>query len=83
MLSVAGLEGPDFVDAELVRQLIQRYYDTVHGLLGKTEEEVNAGVDALLLDLEPEPAWSWLKHVVRPPQELLLRAAQKSTDRDN
>ena len=82
LLSIAGLDGPDSVDAELVKQLIQRHFRTVHGLLGKTEEEVNAGVDALL-DLQTEPAWMWLKHVVRPVRQLLLNAAQYPADRDN
>ena len=49
MLSLAGIEDASDVDATLAHQLMQTYFDTVYGLLGKTEEEVNAGMDALLL----------------------------------
>ena len=82
-LSLAGMERSDPVDAEVARSLLRTFHNRVRALVGKTEAEVLAGLDGLFLELEGDPAWAWLKYATHPPRQLLLRASQRSTDRDN
>ncbi len=81
-LSLVGIESGEPVDAEVARDLLKTYHDTVRTLVGKTDAEVLEGLDSLFLELDAHPAWARLKYATHPPRQLLLRAAQKSTDRD-